>query len=70
MSELPKFKWWGYKHVSGTYQAKRYFEPLDIREANESPFCETVVGPFEAANRDEALQIVQKLTNHESSITS
>lgn len=70
MSDLPKFKWWGYKHVSGTYQAKRYFEHLDIQEGIDSPFCEVVVGPFDAANRDEALQIVQKLTNHESSFTS
>lgn len=64
--EKAKFQWWGYKHVSGTYQAKRYFEPLDIQEAVESPFCEKVVGPFEASGRDEALLIVQKLTNHEA----
>lgn len=53
--------WWGYKHVSGTYQTKPYFEMRDIMEANESEFCETVVGPFPAADRDEALQIVQTL---------
>lgn len=54
--------WWGYKHVSGTYQAKRYFEPLDIQEAQESPFCAQVVGPFEAEDRDMALKIVQAVT--------
>ena len=30
--ETPKNLWWGYKHTSGTYQAKRYFEPLDIEQ--------------------------------------
>jgi len=54
--------WWGYRHTSGTYQAKRYFEPLDIQEAHESPFCMQAVGPFEAKDREEALTIVKKLT--------
>jgi len=55
--------WWGYKHVSGTYQAKRYFEPLDITEAIESPMCEIVTQPFEAENREDAIEKVKKLTN-------
>ena len=54
--------WWGYKHTSGTLQAKRYFGPLDIQEANESPFCDQVVGPFEAEGRDEALKIIAEQT--------
>lgn len=54
--------WWGYKHTSGTYQAKRYFAPIDIQEAQESPFCERAVGPFEAEDRDEALKIVEEKT--------
>jgi hypothetical protein len=58
-----KLLWWGYKHTSGTYQAKRYFDRLDIQEAMESPFCKTVVGPFEAENRDKALEIVEQKTN-------
>jgi len=57
-----KNQWWGYKHTEGTYQAKRYFEPLDIQEANESPFCEIVVGPFMAANRDEAIEIIKTMS--------
>lgn len=56
-------KWWGYKHVSGTYQTKRYFDKRDIQEANDSDFCEKVVGPFEAKNREEALNKVKELTN-------
>jgi hypothetical protein len=54
--------WWGYKHISGTYQAKRYFEPLDIKEANESPFCDIVVGPFLSIDRDDAIEKVKELT--------
>lgn len=52
---MEKNLWWGYKHTSGTYQAKRYFDERDIDEAYESPFCKIVVGPFEANNREEAL---------------
>jgi hypothetical protein len=59
----PKNLWWGYKHTSGTYQAKRYFSSLDIVEAEDSPFCEMVVGPFEAEDRDDALRQVKELTN-------
>lgn len=55
--------WWGYKHISGTYQAKRYFDPLDIKEANESPFCEQAVGPFNATDREDALIKVKELTS-------
>jgi hypothetical protein len=54
--------WWGYKHTSGTYQAKRYFGPLDTDEARDSPFCEQVVGPFPAKDREEALQLVKEKT--------
>ena len=63
MSDEIKNNWWGYKHTSGTYQAKRYFEPLDIQEARESPFCAVVVGPFLAKDREEALAIVKQLTD-------
>lgn len=57
-----KRQWWGYLHTSGTLQAKPYFEPLDIQEARQSPFCAKVVGPFEATDRDEALEIVKQKT--------
>lgn len=50
----------GYVHTSGSLQAKRYFGPEDIQEANESPFCKQVVGPFYAKDRDEALEIVKQ----------
>lgn len=54
--------WWGYKHTSGTYQAKPYREPRDIIEGMESPFCAQVIGPFEAEDRDEALKKVMERT--------
>lgn len=59
-------QWWGYLHISGTLQAKPYFGPLDIQEANESPFCKKVFGPFEACGRDEALLIVESLIDVET----
>ena len=57
---MNKNLWWGYLHTSGTLQAKRYFEPLDIQEAEQSPFCEKVLGPFEAKDRDEAIAFIEK----------
>ena len=50
-----KMMFWGYRHVSGSIQVKRYFIPLDIQMAEESDFCEEVYLPFEADNREEAL---------------
>lgn len=61
MEEI-KNLWWGYKHTSGTYQAKRYFSKQDLEEAYESPFCDIVVQPFEAKDREEALGYIKKQT--------
>ena len=61
---MSKQLWWGYKHVSGTLQAKRYFGKLDTDEAEQSPFVEQVVYPFEAESRDEALEIIKEQTNN------
>lgn len=52
--------WWGYKHINGTYQAKRFFDKEDIDDAYESPFVSEVVPPFKADGRDEALEIIRK----------
>lgn len=54
--------WWGYRHVNGSVQAKRYFDRRDIQEAHESDFCAQVVGPFEADTREAALSIVETQT--------
>ena len=52
--------WYGYKHVNGTYQAKRYFDRQDIVEARESDFVHSVTPPFEAGDRKEALAEIKK----------
>jgi len=55
--------WWGYKHISGTIQAKRYFDKRDTDEAYQSPFCEQVIEPFKAKSRDEAIEIIKTKVN-------
>ena len=55
--------WFGYKHKSGTYQVKPYFERLDIEDARESPFVQWVVGPFHAISREDALTKARELGN-------
>lgn len=59
---MTMLKWWGYRHIHGTVQAKRYFSELDIQEAKESPFVKQVVGPFDADGREDALRIVAEQT--------
>jgi hypothetical protein len=49
-------KWWGYRHSNRSYQVKRYFGEIDIIEAKQSSFVEQVYGPFEAENREDALE--------------
>lgn len=51
--------WWGYLHINGSIQAKRYFSDLDISEAWDSPFVLKAEGPFKAADREEALEILR-----------
>ena len=54
--------WWGYIHINGHIQVKRYFSPLDIKEADESPFVKMTIGPFKAQDREDAIkQIEEKL---------
>lgn len=55
-----KLLWWGYLHTEGTIQLKRYFDRRDIEDANESPFCEIVIGPFYAKDREDASFILQE----------
>lgn len=57
---MSNLQWWGYRHISGTLQAKRYWASLDVQEARESPFVKKVYGPFDAVGRDEALAILEK----------
>lgn len=58
---MTKF-WWGYRHMSGSVQAKPYRSRQDVEAAYESPFCAQVVEPFECDDRDDALKIVEART--------
>lgn len=58
----PTNLWWGYRHVNGTLQAKRYFDSRDISEAMESDFVDVVVRPFPAKDRECALLKVSELS--------
>ncbi len=57
---MSKNLWFGYLHTQGTLQAKRYFDKRDTDEAEESPFVKEVVYPFEASDREEALEIITR----------
>ena len=51
--------WWGYLHINGSIQVKRFFDQLDIDDAEKSPFVEKITSVFEASNRDEAIRITK-----------
>ena len=52
-------KWFGYVHVNGSKHVKRWFSIDDTNEANDSPFIESVHGPWECLNREEALAFLE-----------
>jgi len=55
-------KWWGYLHENGSIQVKPVYQPtieLDLRDAEESPFCKIVFEPFPCKDREEAIAIVK-----------
>lgn len=53
--------WWGYIHVNGNIQVKRYFDKRDIEEAHESDFVASVYGPFEAEDRQTAIKKIKEM---------
>jgi len=53
---MSQHKWWGYLHIKGTINVKRFFSMRDLTEARESDFVERVVGPFNAMDRSDAQQ--------------
>lgn len=59
-----KQMWLGYKHVLGTYQAKRFYsrERMAIDDAYGSDFVDQVVEPFEAKGREAAIAIIKLKT--------
>lgn len=60
--EDEQFLWWGYRHVNGSVQAKRYFDERDIEDAQESDFVSSIVLPFKAKGREEALKHIEEIT--------
>jgi len=58
---MKKLLWWGYLHTNWNAQAKRFWEDngaLDIADARKSPFVDRIHWPFQALDRDEALNIL------------
>jgi hypothetical protein len=53
-------RWWGYQHVNGKLQVKRFFDQRDIDEANESDFVQAIVYPFFAKDREDAMNFVRR----------
>ena len=51
--------WWGYKHINGSIQVKRFFGKVDLIEAEGSPFVRKVFQPFEAEGREDAIKIIK-----------
>ncbi len=53
---ITRNKWWGYVHVNGTYHVKRFFTKESFNDVKTSPFVLHIVDPFEAYNRDSAIE--------------
>lgn len=66
---MDKLKWWGYTHANGKIQVKRYSGPLDISEAEESPFVDRVFGPYEVYDRADAIEYVLDIIKNEKENT-
>ena len=52
--------WWGYIHTeTGSLIVKKYVNFRDLEEVKESSFVGRIYGPFMAANRDAAMDILE-----------
>ena len=58
---MSEFYWWGYRHVNGSINVKRYFNRADIDEAYNSDFVMSVAEPFLADGRQDALNQASKM---------
>lgn len=52
--------WWGYLHINGSVQVKRYFDERDLDDAYESDFVDLVIHPFPADGRTDAIAKVHQ----------
>lgn len=57
---MNKIMWWGYLHSCGTIQLKRWFGDHEDYEGDcrNNPFVQKVIKPFEANNRELAMEIL------------
>ncbi len=64
--ESPEMRnlWYGYRHEDGGIHVKRYFDPGDIREIEESDFVHQHCGPFLAEGRADAMEIAMGSLKH------
>lgn len=53
---MSDIKWWGYIHINGSLQLKRFFKRKDIDDAHDSPFIQEVFGPWTMDIREVALE--------------
>lgn len=53
-------RWWGYLHINGSIQVKRYFDNSYQQDCTESNFVVNWTQPFEAESRAEAIKIVEE----------
>ena len=54
--------WWGYIHKeTGFCIVKRYMNLRDLEEVKESSFVGQIYGPFEAASKSDAVDIIFKM---------
>ena len=56
--------WYGYRHVDGEIDVKRYFDPGDLREIEESDFVAEHCGPYLAEGRADATEIAINTLKH------
>jgi len=62
-----EYSWWGYLHINGNVQVKRYYSPEQLLDAEDSPFVKIIVYPFNAINRESAeLIIIKKLEDEQT----
>ena len=54
-------KWWGYLHINGTVQVKRFFRITDLDDARESEFVLAVTWVFDATDREDALRQAEEI---------
>ena len=54
-------KWWGYLHINGTNQVKRFFRITDLDDARESDVVLAVTWVVDATGRDDALRQAEEI---------